>query len=87
MKKIRSVLVVLAILAVGLGFYRGWFALSSPAPEAGSSKVNVNLATDPDKMKQDVQTAKDKATELTGGVTEDGKVDGQANDNVKSNDP
>jgi hypothetical protein len=30
---------------------------------------------------------KDKATELTGGVTEDFKADGQDNDIVKSNDP
>jgi hypothetical protein len=69
-----------------VGFYRGWFALSSPASEPGSSEVNINLATDPGKMKQDVQTAKDKATELTGGLTDDVKVDGQANDNAPSND-
>jgi len=85
MKKLGAVLTVLAILVVGLGFYRGWFAFSSPAPEPGSNKVNINLATDPDKMKQDAQAAKDKATELTDGVTDDGKVDGQASDTVKSN--
>jgi hypothetical protein len=86
MKKIGAVLTVLAILFVGLGFYRGWFALSRPAPDAGSNRVNVNLATDPDKMKQDVRAIKDKATELTGGVTDDVKADGQANDIVKSNE-
>jgi len=36
-------------------------------------------------MKQDAEMVKDKATELTGGVTDDVKADGQANDNVKSN--
>lgn len=85
MKKLGAVLTLLAILVVGLGFYQGWFALSSPAPEPGSSQVNINLATDPGKMKQDAQAAKDKATELTGGVTDDVKVDGQASDTVKSN--
>ena len=85
MKTRSAVLIAIAILVVGLGFYRGWFALSRPAPEAGSSTVNINLATDPDKMKQDAEAVKDKATELTGGVTEDVKVDGQANDNVTSN--
>ena len=79
-------LIAIAILVVGLGFYRGWFALSQPVPDAGSNKVNINLATDPDKMKQDAKMVTDKATELTGGVTEDVKADGQANDNVKSND-
>ncbi len=86
MKRLSVVLITLAILVVGLGFYRGWFALSRPAPDAGSNKVNINLATDPDKMKQDAEAVKDKATELTGGVTEDVKADGQANDIVKSND-
>jgi len=86
MRTLSAVLVVIVILAVGLGFYRGWFAFSSPAPDAGSNKVNINLATDPDKMKQDAKLVSDKATELTGGVTDDGKADGQANDIVKSND-
>mgnify|MGYP001496548294 CR=1 FL=1 len=78
----RRILVVLAILFVAVGFYQGWFAFTQPAPEAGSSKVNINLATDPDKMKQDAQAVKNKATELTDGVTEDDRVDGQANDFV-----
>jgi hypothetical protein len=84
MKRIGAVLTLLVVLFVGLGFYRGWFALSSPAPEAGSSEVNINLATDPGKMKQDAQTAKEKATELTSGITEGDKADGQADDNVLS---
>ena len=86
MKKLGAVLIVIAILVVGLGFYRGWFALSRPASDAGSNTVNINLATDPDKMKQDAEMVTDKATELTGGVTEDVKADGQASDIVKSND-
>jgi cell division protein FtsX len=87
MKKLGAVLAVLVILVVALGFYRGWFALSRPASDAGSNQVNINLAADPDKMKQDAQAVKDKATELTGGVTDDVKADGQANETVKSNDP
>ena len=86
MKKLFAVFTVLAILVVGLGFYRGWFALSRPASDAGSSTVNINLATDTDKMKQDAEMVTDKATELTGGVKEDVKADGQASDIVKSND-
>lgn len=86
MKKIGTALMAVVMLGIALGFYRGWFVLSKPAAEAGSNKVNINLATDSGLIKRDVQTAKDKATELTGGVTEDGKVDGQADDNVKSKD-
>ena len=87
MRRLSALLVVIAILIAGLGFYRGWFALSRPAPDSGSHKVNINLAADPDKMKQDAAIVKDMATELTGGVTEDVKADGQADDTVKSNDP
>lgn len=86
MKTLSAVLIAIAILVVGLGFYRGWFAFSRPTPDAGSNKVNINLATDPDKMKQDAQAVKKKAAELTGGVRDDVKADGPANDNVKSND-
>jgi hypothetical protein len=85
MRRLGAVFIVIVLLVVGLGFYRGWFALSQPAPTAGSDAVNINLATDPGKMKQDAKMVTDKATELTGGVTDDVKADGQANDNVKSN--
>lgn len=70
MKKVIAVVIVLAVCAVGFGFYRGWFALSNPSPTAGSNEVNVNLATDTDKIKEDAQIVKDKAVELTGNVTE-----------------
>jgi hypothetical protein len=86
MKKFGAVLIAIAIIVVGLGFYRGWFALSRPAANAGSNTVNINLAADPDKMKQDAEMVKDKATAVTGGATEGVKADGQANDIVKSND-
>jgi hypothetical protein len=87
MRRLSAVLVVIAIVVIGLGFHRGWFALSRPASDAGSNKVNINLAADPEKMKQDAAIVKDKATGLTGGVTDDVKADGQASDIVKSNDP
>ena len=67
------VLFVLVLCVVGLGFYRSWFVLSSPSAGTGSNQVNINLAADPDKMKEDVATVKDKATELTGKVTQGAK--------------
>jgi hypothetical protein len=58
------VLLVLILCVVGIGFYRGWFALSSNGPDTGSGKVNINLTVDPDKAKQDADKVKDKVTEL-----------------------
>ena len=80
-----KVLVVLVLCVVGVGFYRGWFALSSPTRDTESNKVNVNLSMDGDKVTEDVETVKDKTAELTGKVTEEAKELGdQATDKVKS---
>ena len=84
MKRLGSVLVAIAILIVGVGFYRGWFAVSHPAADPGTNKVNINLAANPDKMKQDAKIVTDKASALTGGATNESKPDGQTNDIVKS---
>ena len=69
MKRFRLYLIVLAIIGVGLGFYRGWFTVSE-SREAVSHKVDVHVTVDPDKVKADAQTVKDKASELTGEVKE-----------------
>jgi hypothetical protein len=82
MKKSSAVLIAIAILVIGLGFYRGWFAVSRPAADLGSNKVDINFEANPDKMKQDAKMVTDKATELTGGVRKDLKANGQANDNA-----
>ena len=58
-------LFVLIICAVAVGFYRGWFVLSTRDLDSGDNKVNVNLTVDPDKMKEDARSVKDKASELT----------------------
>ena len=69
MRRFRSLLIVLAIGVAGIGYYRGWFTVSG-SREAVSHKVDVNLTVDPDKVKADAQTVKDKASELTGEVKE-----------------
>ena len=80
MKRLGSVLVAITILIVGVGFYRGWFAVSHPAADPGTNKVNINLAANPDKMKQDAKIVTDKASALTGGS----QPDGQTTDVIKS---
>ena len=85
MKKVSAVLVVYAIIVIASCIGWMWFALSKSTLTAGSNTGNINAATDPDKMKQDARSVKDKATELTGGVKHDVNADGQANDIVKSN--
>ena len=68
MKRICWSLIVLAVCVVGVGFYRGWFVLSSHSSDTGSHKIDVNLTVDQDKIKQDGEKVKDKTKELTGQV-------------------
>ena len=77
MKKLIPVVIVLALVVVGLGFYRGWFTLSSPDGDKASHKVNVNLTMDGDKIQEDARTVKNKAAELTGKVAEQVKGSGE----------
>ena len=57
MKLIKVVLVLALIVAV-LGFYRGWFSLSTRDREGAGHTVDVNLAVDIDKMKDDAEQVK-----------------------------
>ncbi len=52
MNKFTTLLIVVAVVLVGVGFYRGWFVLSS-GQQVGSNKVDVNLTVDTDKVKAD----------------------------------
>ena len=66
MRSLIKVLAVLLICLVGIGFYRGWFSLTSPKPDARGNKgdkVNVNLSVDEGKIKSDVKKAGEKVKE------------------------
>ncbi len=54
-----TVFLLFLVIAV-LGFYRGWFAVTSHGPAGGSQKVDVNLTVDPEKMKEDVERVTEK---------------------------
>jgi len=63
MRSLIKLLVVLLICLAGIGFYRGWFSLTSHNPDTVGDKVNVNLSVDKGKMKSDVREAKQKVKE------------------------
>jgi hypothetical protein len=85
MKTVIAVVLVLVLCVVGLGFYRGWFTLSSHSSGTESNKVDINLSMDGDKVKEDAETVKEKTAELTGNVTEGAKdIGDKVSDKVKS---
>ena len=71
MNRLFTFLIVVVICVVGIGFYRSWFTVTSPSTNAESHEVNVGVTLDPDKVKADAETVKDKAAELTGQATEE----------------
>jgi hypothetical protein len=70
---IAEVLLMLTLCLIAVAFYRGWFTLSSETSDARPNKVDVNLTVDRDKVNEDAQSVKEKATKLTGEATEEAK--------------
>jgi hypothetical protein len=57
MKNLLIVLVVLAAVFVGVGFYRGWFDMTSDQTDPNK---NVKFSYDAEKLKEDTAKAKEK---------------------------
>jgi hypothetical protein len=55
------VLGLMVVLGVGLGFYLGWFKMSS---RTGTSKPNITLTVDKDKILADKDQAVDRLHDL-----------------------
>jgi cytochrome c556 len=72
MRRLLAALVVLVAVAIGVGFYRGWFQFS---PGGGEEKANPSITVDREKLKADTDKAKakmeetvQKAKEKVGGL-------------------
>ena len=69
MRNLRTWLLLFTVLVVGVGFYRGWFVLSSSPVNSENHKVNIHLTVDPEKAKDDAGKVKasvqDKAHDLS----------------------
>jgi hypothetical protein len=66
MKRLMPAIIVIAILLVAVGFYRGWFVVSGSSGETGEQKMNVNVSVDKEKMQGDVEAVKNEASKVTG---------------------
>jgi ribosomal protein S1 len=63
MRGFLVVLVLLIVLVVGFGFYRGWFSLST-ADDLRRDELNVALKVDKGKVKSDAEAARESARHL-----------------------
>jgi hypothetical protein len=85
-KKVSAVLLLYAILVIASSIFWVRYAVSKSRLTVGGNTSNARLATDTSRTKKNAQITTNNATELTDGVTDGDKADGQANDIVKSND-
>jgi predicted negative regulator of RcsB-dependent stress response len=61
MRRLFVVFVLLLVGIAGLGFYQGWFHLSS---ENGDQKSSVTFSVDENKIQKDEEKAKEKMKDL-----------------------
>lgn len=63
MNRLIPFILIVLVLAVCVGFFRGWFSVSTNK-ELFGNKRDVNFQVDPDKMKQDANTLEQKTKAL-----------------------
>jgi len=83
MNRFLVVLLLLVIAAVGLGFYMGWFHLSSDQTD---DKTNINFTIDEDKFRKDKDKAIEKVKEAGESIKEKTKTETEK-DKDKSSQP
>ncbi len=72
MNRFLVVLLLLVIAVVGLGFYMGWFRLSSDQTD---DKTNINITIDKDKFRKDEDKAIEKVKEVGESIKEKTKTE------------
>lgn len=68
--RIFGVPILLLVLVIGIGFYRGWFSMSSQTENPVNNNAEIRVAVDRDKIEADAEALKEKAQELTGEAKE-----------------
>jgi len=71
MKALLIVFVLVVTAVVGLGFYRGWFQVSS---DSADGNPNITFSADPDKVQDDKKPQQEKMQSLGGQVKDKAAV-------------
>lgn len=82
MSRILSFILLLVLLGVALGFFRGWFSLStsdsegqgSPTTQTAKDELDVHFRVDKDKMKQDANAVQENTNVLLGKERSDSSL-------------
>lgn len=77
MRKFLGTLVIILLIVAGVGWLRGWFEISTDSQD---EETNIELRIDKERIRQDAESAKEKAQELTSsGNSEETPLDEGAN--------
>ena len=66
---LASVLIILFIALIAIGFMRGWFALNTA--QSPSGKTDIELSIDPQKARQDAEKVQHRTDEFLDKVKTD----------------
>jgi len=69
MGRFITFIVLLAVCVIALGFYLGWFGVSTTRDETGG-RTDVNIRVDEKKIESDAQKAKEKVKNAIDKTTE-----------------
>jgi hypothetical protein len=70
MRALRSLLILVVIALVAIGFYRGWFSVTS---KPGNQESDVTLSIDKEKIREDTNKVKAEARGLKHDLEERAK--------------
>lgn len=76
MRSLVKVLIVLVVILIAIGFYRGWFGFSRSVSDQEGNKVEVKMSVDKGKIKSDVSKAEEKVKEEVRELEEKVKAKG-----------
>jgi len=65
MNRFISFVLFLLVIAVCIGFFRGWFSVSTSKESVGN-KLDVNFKVDRDKMQDDAKAIQEKTKSVIG---------------------
>ena len=73
MRKILGSLVVLLLIVVVVGVFRGWFGVPSGGYSPDDKRATFSVDVDKEKIKEDAEAVKDKAGKITDKIKDSTK--------------
>ena len=67
-------MIILLMVIIGVGFYRGWFTFTTEHKDGADNKVGVKVEIDKDKIQADAEAARNKVRGIGDSVSSGSKT-------------